>query len=46
MANAYHLVTQRDVKTTVIATTDAAVDIHRRGFNVIAQPYFSDSEAT
>ena len=46
MANAYHLVTQRDVKTTVIATTDAAVDIHRRGFSVNAQPYFSDSEAT
>jgi hypothetical protein len=46
MANANYLVTQRDVKTTVIATTDAAVDIHRRGFSVIAQPYLTDSEAT
>ena len=46
MAHAYHLVTQRDVTTTVIATSDAAVDIHRRRFNVIAQSYFSDSEAT
>ena len=46
MAHAYHLVTQRDVKTTVITTTAATVDIHRRSFNVIAQPYFSDSEAT
>jgi hypothetical protein len=39
MANANYLVTQRDVKTTFIT-------IHRRSFSVIAQPYFSDSEAT